>query len=276
MKAFITGLGWVTPNSMGCGRDHGHFEWKAGKLPEIKRRAVFEKPFPHFGRLDRFCRLGLGAIAFALRDAGLDRWEHKRPIGIVASTVYGCLDTDINYLNTVLPEEGRLASPNLFAYTLPNSYLGEAAIHFGLTGPSFMISEPMGSELWCIRLGLSAMAEGQIDTVLSGMGDHNIPEPYADTRGTAFGALFFVIQKSVAENQAAYGQLHLQRDGRLTFDGCEIKSMALLAHLCVAAMARSKEALKIHRGQKYSALESYENGSGAGRRSEQNVNQTAL
>ena len=274
MKAVITGIGWVSPNSMGCGRNHDHFEWKAGKLPEINRKEVFEKPFPHFGRLDRFCRLGLAAIAFALKDAGLDRWEQKRPIGIVASTVHGCLETDISYFDTVLPEKGRLASPNLFAYTLPNSYLGEAAIYFGLTGPSFMISQPKRSELWCIRLSLSAMAEGQFATVLSGVGDHNIPAPHADSRGTACGALFFVIQNSVTKNRAAYGKLRLQQDGRLTFDGCEIKNLAMLTRLCVAAMVRQKETLR--RGRGYSVLKSYENGPDAERRAEQNFNQTAV
>ncbi|MGD8963332.1 MAG: beta-ketoacyl synthase N-terminal-like domain-containing protein [Desulfobacterales bacterium] len=243
MKAAITGIGWVTPNSMGCGRHHDHFEWKAGNLPEIKRKVVFEEPFPHFGRLDRFCRLGLAAIAFALKDAGLNRWKHKRPIGIVASTVYGCLETDINYFDTVMPEAGRLASPNLFAYTLPNSFLGEAAIYFGLTGPSFIVSQPERSELLCIRLSLSAMADGQFNTVISGIGDLNRPPQYAQSRDTACGALFFVIENSVSKKRAAYGELHLNQDGRLTLDGREIKTMARLARLCVTAMARRKEIL---------------------------------
>ena len=141
MKAFITGIGWVTATDMGCGRDHNRFEFKAGKLPDITRKNVFDAPYPHFGRLDRYSRLGLSAIAFALKDAILDRWTHPRPIGIIASTVHGCLDTDLDYYDTVIPEDGRLASPNLFAYTLPNSYLGEAAIRFGLTGASYVISD---------------------------------------------------------------------------------------------------------------------------------------
>lgn len=276
MKAIVTGIGWVTPTSMGCGRDHDRFEWKTGNLPEITRKEGFEKPYPHFGRLDRFCRLGLTAIAFALKDAGLDRWERKRPIGIVASTVYGCLDTDISYFDTVLPEDGRLASPNLFAYTLPNSYLGEAAIYFGLTGPSFIISQPKTSDLWCIRLSLSGMADGQFKTILSGMGDLNSPPPFAESRDTAGGALFFVIEKSVKENRAAYGELRLHQDGRLTFEGCEIKNISMLARRCVAAAARRKKTLKIRQAQGYSVLESCENGPNLATQSEQDCNQPAL
>ena len=35
---------------------------------------------------------------------------------------------------------GRLSSPNLFAYTLPNSFAGEAALRFGLTGPTLVVN----------------------------------------------------------------------------------------------------------------------------------------
>ena len=67
----------------------------------------------------------------------------------------------------------------------------------------------------------------------------------AHARGTACGALFFVIQNCATESRAAYGKLHLQQDGRLTFDGSEIENMALLARRCVASMARRKETLKL-------------------------------
>ena len=115
MKALITGIGWVNSTGMGCGREHRRFEMTAGRLPGITRPAIFEKPCQRFGRMDRFSRLGLAAIAFALKDAGLEKWTRKRDIGIIASTVYGCLATDVDYFDTVIPQEGRLARPNLLA-----------------------------------------------------------------------------------------------------------------------------------------------------------------
>lgn len=275
MKAVITGIGWVTPTSTGCGRDHDRFEWQAGKLPEITRKEGFEKPYPHFGRLDRFSRLGLTAIAFALKDAGLDRWQQKRPIGLVASTVSGCLDTDISYFDTVMPDGGRLASPNLFAYTLPNSYLGEAAIYFGLTGPSFIISQPKTSDLWCIRLSLSGMADGQFKTVLSGVGDLNAPPSFEESGRTACGALFFVIEKTVTENRAAYGELGLHPGGRVTFNKCGIENTAMLAQMCVAASVRQKKALKMRPRPGNPVPEFCENGPNVTTGSEQTSNQPA-
>ena len=235
MKAFITGIGWVTATNMGCGRDNNRFELKAGKLPDITRKDVFDAPYPHFGRLDRYSRLGLSAIAFALKDAGLDRWIHPRPISIIASTVHGCLDTDLNYYDTVIPEDGRLASPNLFAYTLPNSYLGEAAIRFGLTGASYVISESTPSELWCLRLALVGMASGQFDITLGGRCDLGQSPPYSESDRTAGGALFFVIEQNNINAGAVYGTVDIGSRGELFFNGARVKDLATLARYCIAA-----------------------------------------
>ncbi|MBW1821354.1 MAG: beta-ketoacyl synthase, partial [Deltaproteobacteria bacterium] len=116
MTAAITGIGWVTAAGMGCGRKSDSFSMPAGNLPKITGMAVFNKPSKQIGRMDEYSRLGLAAIAFALKDAGLEKWKKKRDIGIIASTVYGCLHTDIDFFNTVIPNGGLMASPNLFAY----------------------------------------------------------------------------------------------------------------------------------------------------------------
>lgn len=236
MKAFITGIGWVTATNMGCGRDNNRFELKAGKLPDIARKDVFDVPYPHFGRLDRYSRLGLSAIAFALKDAGLDRWTRKRPIGIIASTVHGCLDTDLNYYDTVIPEDGRLASPNLFAYTLPNSYLGEAAIHFGLTGTCLVLNGLTISSLWCLRLAIINMADGQFETVIGGGCDLGQSPPFSATGEKSCGALFFVIEKTIKRDSWAYGELLLDNNGMLALNGTKVNTLQTLAQNCIAAL----------------------------------------
>ena len=50
-----------------------------GPLPRLSRKDVFLRPFPRFGRMDNYSRLGVSAISFALRDAGLERMD--RPTG---------------------------------------------------------------------------------------------------------------------------------------------------------------------------------------------------
>ena len=238
MKAVITGSGWVTPTSMGCGRNHDSFEWRWGELPEITRKAVFEEPYPHFGRLDRYSRLGVSAIAFALKDAGLNRWTQKRDIGIIASTLNGCLDTDIDYFDTVMIEGGRMASPNLFAYTLPNSFLGEASIRFGLTGTSFVINEPSPSGIWCLRMALMGIANGQFEKVVCGMCDLGRLPFFSETVETPCGALFFVIEKTPTRQHLVYGDLCLDSNGILKFDDDEIKNLPILVEKCLSAFSK--------------------------------------
>ena len=79
-------------------------------------------------------------------------------MAIMASTVYGCLQTDADYYDTVRPEGGRLASPNIFAYTLSNTYLGEAAIYFGLTGAAFIIHEESLAGCYGLLLAMNSLA----------------------------------------------------------------------------------------------------------------------
>ena len=239
MKAFITGIGWVTAENMGCGGDHDSFDMKAGELPEITRKAVFEKPYPHFGRLDIYSRLGLAAISFALKDAGLAKFNEKRPIGIIASTVHGCLDTDIDYFDTVIPENGRLASPNLFAYTLPNSYLGEAAIHFGLTGATFAICELSISGLLCIRMALLGINGEGFEVVLAGVCDVGNRPPFTVANEALCGAVFFVIEKTSGRDCFEYGKLSLDQKGNLEFNGAEVRDLVGLAQDCMAVSTGS-------------------------------------
>ncbi|MBW1797200.1 MAG: beta-ketoacyl synthase, partial [Deltaproteobacteria bacterium] len=175
MMSLITGIGWVTVSGMGHGRETKDFALTAGRLPRISRKAVFEKPYRHFGRMDEFSRLGLAAIAFALKDAGLDEWTQMRDMGILASTVYGCLQTDIDYFDTVMAGDGQSPSPALFSYTLPNCFLGEAACHFGLTGAAYVINEQHPSGLATLCAAMDGIACGEFESTLAGICDLGCP-----------------------------------------------------------------------------------------------------
>ena len=178
MKAHITGIGWVTTTGMGCAKDHDRFVMTAGQLPHVSAGAVFDKPYPQFRRMDEYSRLGLAAVAFSLKDAGLHDFEEKRNIGIIASTLYGCLNTDIEFFRTVMPIRGMHARPALFSYTLPNTFLGEAAIRFGLTGTSFIINEQASLGPACLQMALECITSGEADKMLCGVcNSTSIPLP---------------------------------------------------------------------------------------------------
>jgi 3-oxoacyl-[acyl-carrier-protein] synthase II len=235
MMTTITGIGWVTADGMGCGRMQTRFRMPSRPLAPVKREAVYSRPYKNFGRMDEYSRLGLAAVTFALRDAGLEDWQQKRSIGIVAATEYGCLWTDFDYYATVLPEGGRLASPNLFSYTLPNCFLGEAAIRFGLTGESFVIYEPSGCGLAAVQLASDILTDGDTAAMLCGICDLGRPPVLRRSAPVATGALFFVLEACPDSNKPVYGNLDTDAEGGIRFNRSRIDNPAALANACLAA-----------------------------------------
>jgi len=225
MIASVTGIGWVKRESMGSGRGHQRLQSKDGALPKLTSRMVFGKVSPHFGRLDEYSKLGLAAAAFALKDSMQDEWKSKRPIGIIVSTIHGCLATDINYFETVIKFGGNLASPNLFACTLPNIFLGEAAIRFGLTGPGFAVNEPQLTGLSGLRMALCSMSIDDSRAMLVGIADPGRPGSFPHDTEVTPGALFLFIEKSPADSSLSYGGLDMAAPGDILLDGTLVHNL---------------------------------------------------
>lgn len=223
--AVITGIGWVTAAGPGCGSQGAPYAPTSGPLPPLARKEVFAEPNQRFGRQSDYSKVGLAAIAFALRDAGLEQWSAKRPIGAIAASRLGCLTTDVAYFDSVIPDGGALASPNLFAYTLSTCFLGEAAIQFGLTGSMLVVNEQMPSGLTPLRMALESLAWGECAAMLAGTCD--LPSPHAavpDTAATS-GAVFIVLEHGPRPG-AGYGLLTLDDDGTVRHDGARAESIA--------------------------------------------------
>jgi len=235
VTAVISGIGWVTAASMGCGKDHDSFSMPDARLAAVERKSVFDRPYRNFARMDEYSRLGLAAITFALRDAGLEQWQTKRDIGIIAATEYGCLWTDIDYYATVIPEGGTLASPYLFAYTLPNCLLGEAAIRFGLTGESFVVNGSAGTGLVSMQLALGSMATKEYETMICGVCDLGRPPQFGATNDVCPGALFYVLETAADSKRQTYGELDLDTDGGIRFNRSEIHNLVELVQACLQA-----------------------------------------
>jgi 3-oxoacyl-[acyl-carrier-protein] synthase II len=190
----IGGIGWVTPSGIGRGRPGETLTLGPGRLPSLKSRMFLDVVHPRFGRFDSYAKAGFGAIALALRSAGLDRWTHKRAIGAIVSTRRGCLEADLAYFQTAVPQGGSLASPNLFAYTLPGTMLGEASIQFGLTGPSLVVDDSDG-HLAGVYTALDLMQSGFCDAAVAGWCDVSSKILNADSQEPC-GAVFFVLTQS--------------------------------------------------------------------------------
>ena len=175
MKAWLNGIGWHTPAGSGQGhRDHVN-PLTSGPLEIPTRKQIFSEPDKRFGRLDNFSRIGLAAAAFCLRDGDRDTFSEARAIGIVAASRYGCLATDRDYLETMLPAGGKFASPNLFAYTLANSFLGEVALRFGLGGNSLVLNQHDPDHLGAVNYALEELALSDQVGMLAGICDLPVP-----------------------------------------------------------------------------------------------------
>jgi len=201
MSAQVFGVGWITADGPGTGRGGGTFRLTRGPLPPLERAWFFDEPPPRFGRLDSYTKLGLGAVSLALRDAGLDQWSERRPFGLVAATETGCMGTDLAYFETVVSDGGSLASPNLFAYTLPGCMLGEASIHHGLTGPAFVVGSARHDRLDGIRSALDLLRWGFCDTVVAGWCDSCVAA--AACAGEAVAGAVFLVLRSAPDGLAS-------------------------------------------------------------------------
>lgn len=224
MDAYLCGIGWVTGGGIGRGGEGGAFRPGQLPLPTLTRPDVFLRPNQRFGRMSDYAKAGIAAVAFALRDAGLEDWSEKRNIGVVASTRLGCLATDLDYHRTILLEGGELASPNLFAYTLANCFLGDAAIQFGLTGSLLAINEAREG-LDALAFALEDLAMGEADAMLAGICD--LPAP-AELEGTAeplAGSVFLVLSSAPPSGAKCYGTVSLTGDGGVLFDGAAVESV---------------------------------------------------
>ncbi|MGD9064318.1 MAG: beta-ketoacyl synthase N-terminal-like domain-containing protein [Desulfobacterales bacterium] len=233
MDAEITGIGWVTAAGIGLGSEHQRFAMPAGKLPEINPADMFKKPYPNFRRMDEYSRLGLTATALALIDAGLSEWTRERDIGIIASTYYGCLGTDVDYYKTVIPQKGAHASPALFSYTLANGFLGEAAIRFGLTGINYVVTEQRPTGLAGLQTAMDHLTRGVAEKILGGDCDVGCPPIFGEPAKVPPGAVFFMLEKSPKRERSSYGRLQLNGAGDLRLDGSEIKDLTDLANKCI-------------------------------------------
>lgn len=239
MKIYITGVGWVNIRSMGSGRNSASFTPHRDTLPPIERRKLFDHGFKHFGRLDAFSRVGLAGITFALTDAGLVDWQTKRNIGMAVVSELGCLGTDVEYHHTVIDVGSPSPSPALFSYTLPNSFLGEAAVYFGLTGPSYTLTDPSPANLFGVLTAMDLILNGQVQGMLAGQCDVTAPSELPLSTAMDPGCTILMMEKEDRLEGRAYGQLEKTVNNTLVFNDQPVSHLNALVHRCVEAIVES-------------------------------------
>jgi 3-oxoacyl-[acyl-carrier-protein] synthase II len=223
MHINILGGGWVTANGFGMMDKGDAFSAGEGAPVIPAAKEIFTQQLTRYGRFDTYTKLGCAAIALALKDAGLDQTDQKRHIGVIVSTVYECFESDLAFQETTIEEDGSFSSPNLFSYTLPGIVIGEAAIYFKLTGPTFTVGDQLENR------GLSALAtakdlieSGACDLVVAGWLDSpnellkTTVEPDDQIRGALFTVLSNKESKSSKKIKIENAEFYLNSDKKIT------------------------------------------------------------
>jgi len=205
----VVGGAWITASGIGRINGGDDFSMPEGPLPVLRRDLLSSRPEERWGRLDYYSKAGLVAASLAFKDAGLEPQDVPASTATIASTVNGSVDVDHEYFRTVVPQNGLLASPNLFAYTLPNCMLGEISIRYGLTGPTMVISQTTPDMMNGIIGGAKLISYGLCEGAIAGYCNTEACINYTDTLCKP-GAVFLVLQKA-------------QEKSSLTFNGSKLK-----------------------------------------------------
>jgi 3-oxoacyl-(acyl-carrier-protein) synthase len=194
----VLGGAWIGAGGYGTLRGRSKPAFLPGLVPLPPHEGLFPKPLARFGRFDEFTRLGAVAAGLALKDAGLA--FPLADCGMVVGTRHETARTDAEFNQSSLGEGGLLASPNLFSYTLPVIVLGECAVCFNLTGPTFCVGEEGGRGLQALRAAGDLLVSGKARRVLAGWIDSVKGED-------ASGACFAVLDTDLNTPAPAAGRL---------------------------------------------------------------------
>lgn len=174
----LLSIGWSLENSAGG--------IPGKKIPisassPLEKSDIFSKTFKNFGRLDKMSKAVCTAVAFALQGVGLYPIEDKKNISLLFHNKTGCADSDKAYFNDFIEFGETAGRANLFLYTLPTSPLGEASVHFGLTGDVAYFSstsEPLTKMLATVSTSFEVNETKDNNLTLVGLGEikNNIAE----------------------------------------------------------------------------------------------------
>lgn len=145
-----------------------------------------------YGRFDVYTRTCFSAAVLALNDAGLLHTGKKENTGIIVGSRSGVYDNDISFFESTLEEKGSFSSPNLFSYTLPNVALGEIAVFFNFTGPSFCVgNDPAHPGRDVLQSSLCLLGTGRNRKILIGWAEtaKRIKNEERFYKGAAFAVL---------------------------------------------------------------------------------------
>lgn len=114
-------------------------------------------------RLDLVCRLGVAALAALADRIGRGAIEGA---GVVAGHALATLDTNELFDRKRRARGAAFVEPRLFPATSPNAIVGECAITFKLTGPSFSVGAGLDGGMEALAAAAEMIAAGDADRMV--------------------------------------------------------------------------------------------------------------
>ena len=188
MALAISGIGIVS--ALGCGiqsfkdglsgkkqpnMDNMEFDTPAGRISLPVYRAKEEGletfvPKRALRRVDPFARMALLSSFQAVEDAGIE-FPDKSRVGVVFGSGHGALQTTFNFLDGIIEDGDKGASPTHFANSVHNALASQVSNFMKLTGPCSTVTCFHQTVSQVLFMAESWLAEGTVDYVLAGFGD---------------------------------------------------------------------------------------------------------
>lgn len=227
MAVAVNGIGIISP--LGCGISAFKEALEKASVTEIhyedtgtKKQAVLRVEFNglevfmdkrQLRRVDRFSQMALLASYQALADAGLSAGDLGNS-GIIFGSAYGASSATFNFLDSIIKDGDKCASPTFFALSVHNSLAAQVSVNMGITGPVQTFSTFENTVFNVLKLAECWLNNSEVDYVLAGFGDeHCAVRTYAVSRyncDSVPGEGFTVFLLGKGE-KAKYGMLHSER-----------------------------------------------------------------
>lgn len=138
-------------------------------LTEIYKKYICE--YPKFYKMDMLCRLGFVASELLL-GAGSTAGTADGGRAVILFNQTASLESDKNYLKSIINSEDYFPSPSLFVYTLPNIVTGEIAIRNGYKGETSFYVLPERDDELMTRIVKASCLDSETRSVITGWLDY--------------------------------------------------------------------------------------------------------
>lgn len=183
----ITGIGIVAPEVLGALAFADRVEAGQSFISEITRfdtgdlrshRAGLIRDFSAKGfippmkmrRMNYLSRMGLVAAKLALTDVAEEQplSENGNDIGVAIGTMFGPVQTSVDYLLEYVEKGAALAPPQLFAESVANAPGSHIAIEHGFRGFNLTFTQREGSVLAAAMFAGAQILKGSVQSVIVG------------------------------------------------------------------------------------------------------------